>query len=112
VPRLSARSGTPGARVTLSGTLPLYDETGHLDPRHPTKGFQVWWNLDFARWWPARPGPVMRLLGVAVPVPNPCTYRMTVTVPHVQPGTYRVDILQIGGGGASSLEPLGFKVTG
>jgi hypothetical protein len=108
--------------VTLSGTLPLYDEAGKLDLKNPSTGFQVWWNLAFARWWSAigrdphprhaRPGPVIRLLRAAIPVPNPCTYRLTVTIPHVQPGTYGVDLIYGNGDSDASLEPVAFTVTG
>ena len=121
VPRLSAASGKPGARVTLSGTLPLYDETGKLDLNDPSTRFQVWWNLDFAKWWsafgthphpkPARPGSVTRLLTAAIPVPNPCTYRLSVTIPRAGPGAYGLTVIYMGGG-AASLNPVAFRITG
>jgi hypothetical protein len=54
----------------------------------------------------------VRLLRVAIPVPNPCTYRLAVTIPRVQPGTYGLGVIYGSGYSDASLEPVRFTVTG
>jgi hypothetical protein len=50
-------------------------------------------------------------LVVAVPTPNPCTYRLGFRVPSVAEGTYPIDILDSGGRSVGSFSPITFTVT-
>ena len=105
--------------MTLSGTLPLYNEAGQLVPS-VTRRMEGWWNLRPDRWEtaliqpprpvPARPARVLRLLSAAVPRPNPCRYRLSFRVPDAEPGTYPVELLLFGGGGAGGLAPVRFTI--
>jgi len=120
-PRLLPAHGPAGTRATITGTLPLYGEDGALDASRTT-ALVGWWNVGFAHWpdlagahpkpVPALPGPAFRILNVAVPTPNPCTYRLAIRVPEVAAGTYPIDIIVAGGRSAGSLAPVRFTVTG
>jgi hypothetical protein len=97
-PAVSPAHGSAGTRVTVTGTLPLYGEDGTLSTSSTTR-LVGWWNVGIAHWTglvrtpptivPARPGPAFRILAVAVPAPNPCTYRIVIRVPTVAAGGYR-----------------------
>lgn len=120
VPKLSPSHGSASSRSVITGTLPLYGENGKLDAS-VTTNLVGWWNLSFADRFratekppkpvPAQPGPVFRILVVAVPTPNPCTYRLAFRVPNVQAGTYPIDILDSGAHTTASLAPVNFTVT-
>ncbi|MGH3429849.1 MAG: hypothetical protein ACRDQZ_20145 [Mycobacteriales bacterium] len=118
-PKLSPSHGSAGTRAVITGTLPLYGENGKLNASFTTK-LVGWWNLSFAHWFSAagkppkpvaaEPGPVFPILVVAVPTPNPCTYRLVLYVPNVAAGTYPIDILTSGGRSTASLAPVNFSV--
>ena len=120
-PRLSPTHGPAGTDATITGTLPLYGENGALNASLTT-ALVGWWNVGFRHWpelagarpkaVPAQPGPAFRILDVAVPTPNPCTYRLTIHGPEVAAGTYPIDILVSGGRSTGSLAPVRFTVTG
>ncbi len=119
-PRVSPTRGPAGTRVTITGTLPLYGEDGRLSTSSTTR-LVGWWNVGIAHWAglvrkpptivPARPGPAFRVLDVAVPAPNPCTYRIVAQIPRVAAGGYPIDILTAGGNSVASLPPVRFTVT-
>jgi hypothetical protein len=119
VPKLSPTQGSPGTRAAITGTLPRYGENGELDG-FPTTQLVAWWNLKYADRFhaaekppkpvPAQPGPVFRILVVAVPTPNPCSYRLVFRVPSVAEGRYPIDILDFGGRSVSSFAPVTFTI--
>lgn len=119
-PRIAPSRGPAGTDATITGTLPLYGENGKLNAS-VTTALVGWWNVGFAHWGglvrtppnpvPAQPGPAFRILDVAVPTPNPCTYRLVIHVPRVAAGTYPIDIIISGGRSAGSLAPVRFTVT-
>jgi hypothetical protein len=119
-PAVSPAHGPAGTRVTVTGTLPLYGEDGTLSTSS-TARLVGWWNVGIAHWTglartpptilPARPGPAFRIIDVAVPAPNPCTYRIVIRVPRVAAGGYPIDILDVGGDGVATLPTATFTVT-
>jgi hypothetical protein len=121
-PSVSPLHAAAGATVTLSGTLPLYGESGKLDTASPTTRMVVWWNLDPNDWvtavgTSAKPAPaiqnrpVVHVLSTHVPVPNPCRYHLTFVAPDVHPGAYQVTTLYFGGGGGTTLPSATVNLT-
>jgi hypothetical protein len=120
-PSVSPTHGPAGTRAVVTGTLPLYGEDGKLLGTSSTTRLVGWWNVGIAHWAglvrkpprivPARPGPAYRILDVAVPSPNPCTYRIVILAPKAAAGRYPIDILTVGRGSVASLPPARFTVT-
>jgi hypothetical protein len=115
-PRVTPSAGTSGASVTLAGRFPQFGEDG--GPGAPTTKLAVWWNLRPAKYFtaasrhpvPDRPGRVLQLGVVRVPVPNPCAYRVSFRIPDVSPSSYRVVLLGFGGGGFAAYAPVAIGV--
>jgi hypothetical protein len=115
-PDVRPSAGAPGTIATLAGSLPQFGENGQ--PGAPTTKLAVWWNLSHRRYFtvvadnpsPDRPGRVLDVATVRVPVPNPCTYRVAFRVPSVRPGSYRIVMLGFGGGGFASFRAVVFRV--
>src|SRR5205807_1836487 len=103
-PTLSSSSGASGSTVTVSGPLPVVDESG-TDIGQTATEVVVYWNLDFNSWDSALRSPLspsaaetgapVQLLGTQS-VANLCSYDVQVKVPPVAPGTYPIVVLYEG----------------
>ncbi|MFL5959287.1 MAG: hypothetical protein ACJ75G_03330 [Gaiellaceae bacterium] len=110
-------SGPPGSTATVSGRLPVLNESGR-DTGQTSTEIVAYWNLDLDR-WPSitRAHPVaavahspVRLLGLQN-VAGRFTYRARVTIPSAPPGTYPLEVLYGDRQGSASFAPAEFRVT-
>jgi hypothetical protein len=126
---LDPTSGPRGSTVTVSGPLPVISEDGTNVGQTATE-VDVYWNLDFDKWWSVlgtSPSPLASVAGWPVKllgtqdVSTLCTYQVRVTIPPVAPGTYPIEVLNQapgheapsgGGTSYSSFAPTDFQVTG
>jgi hypothetical protein len=126
---LSTTSGPPGSTVTVSGALPVTSEGGSNVGQTATE-VDVYWNLNFDKWWSVlgnSPSPLASVAGSPVQllgtqdVAKLCTYQVQVRIPSVPAGTYPIEVLYqapgseapSGGGTAfASFAPTNFQVTG
>jgi hypothetical protein len=119
---ITPRSGPPGSTVTVSGPLPVISEDG-TDVGQTASEVDVYWNLDFDKWWSVlgnSPSPLASVAGSPVKflgsqdVSKLCAYQVQVTVPAVPPGTYPIEVLDqgpdVGGPSFASFAPTDFQV--
>jgi hypothetical protein len=120
LPQIEPSTGPVGSTVTLTGTLPLWDDPASM-ARPGVRALEVWWNLTPSHWLTARggepapvsarPGRALRELRAMVPGATSCTYQLVFRVPRVAAGTYPVDVLYRTVVGAANLPAVAFKVT-
>lgn len=113
-------AGLPGTRVTVSGHLPVVDESGR-DIGQTATVVDAYWNLDFPKWWsvlgrtpqplPAVAGSPVRHLGKQ-DVARRCTYRVSVEIPSVRPGIYPIEVLYGDSNSHATFAPIHFQVVG
>ena len=119
---LSPASGPPGSAVTVSGSLPVIAEDG-ADVGQTSNEVDVYWNLDYDKWWSALgASPFASVGGAPVKflgkqdVAELCTYQVQVEIPRVAPGAYPIEVLyqgpDQGGPGFASFAPVDFQVVG
>jgi len=103
----------------VSGQLPVLAEDGSYAGQTATR-VDVYWNLDFERWWSvlgSSPSPAAAVAGSPVEqlgtedVALLCTYRVEVVVPSVEPGAYPIEVLSGNSEGTASFAPVDFRVT-
>jgi hypothetical protein len=101
-PTLSPSSGAAGTTVTVSGPLPVLDESGAYVGQTASQVI-AYWNLNLDKWWtalksplsptPAVAGSAVQLLGTQE-VAGVCNYSFQVKIPSgVAPGTYPIQLL-------------------
>jgi hypothetical protein len=101
-PTLSSSSGSPGSTVTVSGPLPVLDESGQLIGQTSNEVI-AYWNLDLNHWTTALTSPLspaaavagsaVELLGTQ-DVAGVCDYSFQVKIPTgAAPGTYPIQLL-------------------
>jgi hypothetical protein len=124
-PTLSSSSGSAGSTVTVSGPLPVLDESGAYVGQTATEVI-AYWNLDLDKWWTALKSPLsptsavagspVELLGTQN-VAGVCNYSFQVKIPAgVAPGTYPIQLLTESsdstGVSTAPMPPADIKVTG
>jgi hypothetical protein len=117
---ITPADGPPGTRVTVSGHLPVTDTSGR-DVGQTATAVDVYWNLDFAKWWSVlgrSPQPLASVAGAPVrhlgrqDVARRCTYRVRVEIPSVHPGIYPIEALFGTVKSRASFVPIRFQVVG
>lgn len=117
---LSTSSGKAGSMVTVSGPMPLFQESGEYDP---STEIQAWWNVDPETYEyltpgstvapsPSGPGDIV-LLGTTSP--DACTFQLDLQIPDdAMTGTYSLVLLGANPKEASITlyDDLTFDVTG
>lgn len=124
VPNLSSSSGSPGSTVTVSGPLPVRDESGAYVGSAATEVI-AYWNLDLDKWGTALTSPLspaaavagsaVQLLGTQ-DVTGACNYAFQIKIPaEVSPGTYPIQLLiessDETGVTTGPLQPANYRVT-
>jgi hypothetical protein len=123
-PTLSSSSGSPGSTVTVSGPLPVLDESGQLIGQTSNEVI-AYWNLDLNHWTTALTSPMspaaavagsaVELLGTQ-DVAGVCHYSFEVKIPTgAAPGTYPIQLLgessDATGVGTAPFPPVNYQVT-
>jgi hypothetical protein len=117
---ITPAAGPPGTKVTVSGHLPVVDESGR-DVGQTATAVDVYWNLDFAKWWSVlgrSPQPLASVAGTPVrhlgmqDVAQLCTYRVRVRIPPAHPGIYPIEVLSGDAKSHASFAPIHFQVVG
>ena len=93
--RLSATTAASGNRLTASAALGVVAEDGAvIGPR--TDRVDIWWDLDFGRWWSALTGRPAAIGGgqsrrvASVAASGACTFSASFAVPETKPGPHVV----------------------
>lgn len=122
---LSSSSGPPGSTVTVSGPLPVTDESGAYVGSITTEVI-AYWNLDLDNWGTAFTSPLsptaavagsaVQLLGTQ-DVAGVCNYAFQIKIPSsVAPGTYPIQPIGEASGAwgvlTYPLGPVNYQVTG
>lgn len=117
---LHPSSGSAGSTVSVAGHLPVVNEAG-VDVGQSATHVDVYWNLDFDKWWSVlgrKPRPLSAIAGLPVrhlgkqDVAKLCRYQLRVHIPPVPPGTYSIEVLSGDSHGTASFAPADFHVTG
>jgi hypothetical protein len=124
-PTLSASSGSPGTTITVSGPLPVLDQSGALVGQTSNEVI-AYWNLDLDHWETALTSPLspsaavagsaVQLLGTQ-DVVGVCNYSFRIKIPTgVAPGTYPIQLLtessDVTGVTTAPMPPTNIQVTG
>jgi hypothetical protein len=104
--------------VTVSGRLPVADESGRRIGQTATR-VDAYWNLDAAKWWTALTrSPVAAVAGSRVrhlgqeDVAKLCGYRVRIEIPAVRRGVYPIEVLYGGSKGHAGFAPVHFRMVG
>lgn len=123
-PSLSSSSGSPGSTITVSGPLPVLDESGTLIGQTSNE-IIAYWNLDLNHWEtaltaPLSPAPAVaasavQLLGTQ-DVASVCNYSFQIKIPSSVPsGTYPIQLLTEAsdetGVATAPMPPVNYQVT-
>jgi hypothetical protein len=125
IPSLSSSSGSPGSTITVSGPLPVLDESGTLVGQTASEVI-AYWNLDLNHWETALTAPLsptaavagsaVQLLGTQ-DVASVCNYSFQIRIPSSVPsGTYPIQLLTEAsdetGVTTGPMPPVNVQVTG
>lgn len=115
---IAPAAGPPGTRVTVSGRLPVVDESGRDIGQTATK-VDAYWNLDPGKWWTALTrSPLAAVSGSRVrhlghqDVAKLCGYRVRIEIPPVRRGIYPIEVLYGDSKGRAGFGPVHFQVVG